>query len=414
MDASEEKVEERARILVVGGGFGGLFTALGLAGAGHVTLVSNEDHFLHAPLLYEYLSGEVEAWHIAPHYKELLDERVEFVQGAVTDVDFDAREVTIAGRVRRFRYDYLVLAVGGVTNFWGVEGAEQNTLPFRKIRHADALRQRMIETLDSIQPDAAPQDARRAATFVVVGGGASGIELSTKMADLLRDAFERRGLRGEPRVVVIEMGKEIVPEMDADLRETIKKVLDEKRVETYTGTRVISVTPNGVEFEHEGERQTIEASGVVWTAGVRINPLVERLNVEKTRQGLIVVAPTLQVRDHSEVFALGDNAYFPNVPPSLAGTAQLAFQQSKTVAANIQALIDGSVPSAGHFEELGEAVSLGTDYAAVLVQGHVVGGQLARQARYALYTLRLPTWQQRLRVGAAWFFGGKAPRPLGL
>src|SRR2546421_5139184 len=169
--------DEQARILIVGGGFGGVFTALELAGAGEVTLVSSEDHFLFKPMLYEYLSGEVEAWHIAPHYKELLDERVEFVQGAVTDVDFDAREVTVAGRVRRFQYDYLALAVGGVTNFWGIEGAEQNSLPFRKIRHADALRGRMIETLDSIQPDAAPQDARRAATFVIVGGGASGVEL---------------------------------------------------------------------------------------------------------------------------------------------------------------------------------------------------------------------------------------------
>ncbi len=100
--------------------------------------------------------------------------------------------------------------------------------------------------------------------------------------------------------------------------------------------------------------------------------------------------------------------------PSLAGTAQLAYQQSRAVARNVQALIDGSVPSAGHFEELGEAVSLGTDDAAVLLQGHVVSGRLARQARFALYTLRLPTWHQRLRVGAAWFFGGKAPRPLGL
>src|SRR5436189_186856 len=94
-------------------------------------------------------------------------------------VDERARIVIIGG------------AVGGVTNFWGVEGAEQNTLPFRKIRHADDLRRRMIEALDHIPPDAAPQDARRAATFVIVGGGASGVELSTKMADLLRDAFRR-------------------------------------------------------------------------------------------------------------------------------------------------------------------------------------------------------------------------------
>lgn len=414
MDASEEKAEERARIVVVGGGFGGLFTALGLAGAGEVTLVSNEDHFLHTPLLYEYLSGEVEAWHIAPPYRDLLDDKIRVVQGAVTNVDLDRKEVEVAGRVRRLRYDYLVLAVGGVTNFWGVEGAEEHTLPFRKIRHADDLRARMIEVLDRIQPDAAPQDARRAATFVIVGAGASGVELSTKMADLLHDAFRRRGLRGEPRVVVVEMGKNAVPGMGEDIRSVVEDVMAEKRVELFTETRVVRVTREGVELEHAGERQTIGAAGVVWTAGVRVNPLVERLEVEKTKNGHVVVAPTLQVRGRPEVFALGDIANFPSVPPTLAGTAQLALQQARHVARSVQELIDGSVPSAGHFEELGEAVSLGTDDAAVLVEGRVVSGKLARQARFALYTTRLPTWHHRLRVGAAWFFGGKSPRPLGL
>jgi NADH dehydrogenase len=414
MDASEETFEERARILVVGGGFGGLFTALGLAGAGDVTLVTADDHFLHSPLLYEYLSGEVEAWHIAPHYRELLDDKVDFVQGAVTDVDFDRREVAVAGRVRRLGYDYLVLAVGGITNFWGVEGAEAHALPFRKIRHADDLRRRMIDALDRIPPDAAPQDARRAATFVVVGGGASGVELATKMSDLLRDAFRRRGLRGEPRVVLVEMGRQVVPGMDAELRAAVEGVLAEKRVEIFSETKVVEVQRRGVVLEHAGERETIGAQGVVWTAGVRVNPLVERLAVEKTRGGLLVVEPTLQVRGRPEVFALGDNAYFPNVVPSLAGTAQIAFQQSALVARNVQELIDGGAPSAGHFEELGEAVSLGTDDAAVLTAGRVVTGELARQARFALYTTRLPTWHHRLRVGAAWFFGGKSPRPLGL
>ena len=414
MDASEERAEERARILVVGGGFGGLFTALGLAGAGDVTLVANEDHFLHTPLLYEYLSGEVEAWHIAPRYDELLGDGVNFVQGAVTDVDFDRREVTVAGRVRKLAYDYLVLAVGGVTNFWGIEGAEQYALPFRKIRHADDLRARMIAALDRIPPDAAPQDARRAATYVVVGGGASGVELSTKMSDLLRDAFRRRGLRGEPRVVVVEMGGHVVPGMGDDLRAAVEGVLAEKRVELFTETKVVRVLRGGVELEHAGARETIEAAGVVWTAGVRVNPLVERLDAEKTQRGLLVVERTLQLRGRPEVFVLGDIAYFPDVVPSLAGTAQIAFQQSKLVERNVQELIDGGVPAAGHFEELGEAVSLGTDDAAVLTAGRVVTGELARQARFALYTTRLPTWHHRLRVGAAWFFGGKSPRPLGL
>ena len=140
MDAKDEKEPERARIVVVGGGFGGLFTAMGLASAGQVTLVGSEDHFLHSPMLYEYLSGEVEAWHIAPHYRELLDDGVSYIHGAVTGVDFEAREVEVAGRLRRLPYDYLVLSVGAVTNFWGIEGADKYAMPFRKIRHADDLR----------------------------------------------------------------------------------------------------------------------------------------------------------------------------------------------------------------------------------------------------------------------------------
>lgn len=415
MDASEERDPQPARIVVIGGGFGGLFTALGMARAGEVTLITNEDHFLHSPMLYEYLSGEVEAWHIAPTYRELLgDERMRLVQGAVVNVDFDAKEVEVAGRVRRLAYDYLVLAVGGVTNFWGVEGAEKNAMPFRKLRHADDLRQRMIEALDRVQPDAAPQDARRAATFVVVGAGASGVELATKMSDLLTDAFRRRGFRGEPRVVVVEMGDQVVPGMADDIRRVVEEALRERRIELHTRARVVKVSEDGAVIEHEGEQTEIEASGVIWTAGVRVNPLVEKLNVERDRRGLIVVEPSLQVRGREGVFAVGDIALFTDIPPSLAGTAQLAFQESALVAANVQALIDGGVPSRGHFQELGEAVSLGTADAAVLAAGQVVTGPLARQARFALYTTRLPTWQHRLKVGAAWFFGGKTPRPLGL
>ncbi|HJU52939.1 MAG TPA: FAD-dependent oxidoreductase, partial [Pyrinomonadaceae bacterium] len=134
---------KQARILIIGGGFGGLFTALDVAGAGAVTLVSPEDHFLFTPMLYEYLSGEVEAWHIAPQFKELLDESVRVVRGEVTNIDLDAREVGITGRSSPLAYDVLVLAAGGITNYWNIEGAEEHALPFRTLAHADALRRRM-------------------------------------------------------------------------------------------------------------------------------------------------------------------------------------------------------------------------------------------------------------------------------
>jgi demethylphylloquinone reductase len=400
------------KILIIGGGFGGLFSALELAGTGEVTLVSDEDHFLFKPMLYEYLSGEVDAWHIAPDCKELLDERVRFVRGLVTTIDLKARAVTVAGRSEPISYDVLVLGLGGVTNFAGVEGAEQYAFPFRKLVDANHLRRRMTEALDRVQPDAAPQDARSALTFAVVGGGASGVELSTKMADLLQDALRRRALQGEPRVLVIEMSDHVVPGMGEEMRKFVEQALFASRVEVHTQTRVVRVAPNSITIEHNHEQTELSTAAVVWVAGVRVNPLVEQLEIEKDRRGLIVVEPTLQVRGHENVFALGDIAFYENVAPTLAGTAQLAFQQAGLLAANVQRLVEGRELKSKHFVELGEAVSLGTERAAVLTAGKVIGGPLARQARFALYTQRLPTWHHRLRVGASWFFEGTTPRPL--
>ena len=400
------------RILILGGGFGGLFTALELAGTGDVTLVSDEDHFLFTPMLYEYLSGEVEEWHIAPKYGELLDERVHCVKSQILEIDLASKSVSLAENSQRLEYDILVLAVGGVTNFVGVQGAEEFTIPFRKIVHADKLRNRMVEALDQVPPDMPPQDVRRALTFAVVGAGASGVELSTKMADLLRDAFQRRALPGEPRVLVLEMGDKVVPGMGDQIRGYVEDALRKSRVEVHTLTRVISLTSNSLTFEHQGTREQLETAAVVWTGGVRMSPLVEQLDVDKTTKGLLMVKPTLQLSSYDNVFALGDIAFYADATPTLAGTAQLAFQEASLAADNVKALLSGKELRSRHFEELGEAVSLGTERAAVLTGGKAFGGPLARQARFALYTSRLPTWHHRLRVGASWFLGGTTPRPL--
>lgn len=399
------------RIVIIGGGFGGLFTALELAGSADVTLVTDDDHFVFTPMLYEYFSGEVEAWHIGPRYNELLDDNVRLVVAAATDIDLDAQTVSLANR-EPLHYDVLVLAVGGVTNYAGVEGAEEFSIPFRKIAHADTLRHRMVAALDRIPPEMPPQDVKRELTFALVGAGASGCELSTKMADLLVDAFKRRALHGEPRVLLLEMGDKVVPGMGQQIREFVEAALLQSHVEVHTLTRVVQVTSDGVTFEHAGNQEHIQTAGVVWLGGVRMNPLVERLDVEKNRRGLLIVKPTLQLSQHDNAFALGDIALYPDATPTLAGTAQLAFQQAHLAVRNVKALLEDKELQSKHFEELGEAISLGTERAAVLTGGKAFGGALARQARFALYTSRLPTWHHRLRVGASWFFEGTAPRPL--
>ena len=400
------------KVLVVGGGFGGLFTAIELHGAAEITLVSETHNFCFRPLLYEYFSGEVEAWHIAPDYKELLDESVNFVRGTVDSIDFAGKKAVVSTRSEPIEYDALVLAVGGTTNFWNVPGAEEFAVPFRDIADADTLRNRMIKALDSVSPTAAPQDAREKLTFAVIGGGASGVELATKMSDLLTDAFARRGLRGEPHVLLIEMSDRTVPGMGDDVREYVEKTLLEKHIDVHLETKVLEVKENSIVCEHDGKQTEIETVAAVWTAGVRVNPLVEKLDLAKGKNNLIVTRPTMQARDYDDVFVLGDIAKVENIAPKLAGTAQLAFQESTLAARNIRAFLDGRKLKTKEFEELGEALSLGTHNAAVLVAGNVVGGALARDARFALYTSRLPTWHHRLKVGASWFFEGTTPKPL--
>src|SRR3989441_11982498 len=403
---------KKAHTVIVGGGFGGLFSALDLAGTGDVTLISDEDHFLFSPMLYEYFSGEVEKWHIAPNHEELLDERVNFIRDEVTNIDLESRSVTLKNQSESLSYDVLVVAPGGVTNYAGVPGAEEFSIPFRKIAHADTLRLRMVDALDHVPPDLPPQDTQRALTFAVVGAGASGVELATKMADLLRDAVKRRALHGEPRVLVIEMADRLVPGMGQEIRRYVEDALEATRVEVHTETSVVKVTASGITLQHQNAHTEIETAAVVWVAGVRVNPLIEQLAIEKDRRGLIIVQPTLQVRGHENVFALGDIAFYQDVVPTLSGTAQLAFQQSSLLARNVKAFVEGRELKSKHFVELGEAVSLGTERAAVLSAGKVIGGPLARQARFAMYTSRLPTWHHRLRVGASWFFEGTEPRPL--
>jgi NADH dehydrogenase len=320
--------------------------------------------------------------------------------------------VVVANRSDPIPYDVLVLALGGVTNYAGVSGAEEFAIPFRKLAHADRLRQRMIDALDHIPPSLPPQDVREALTFAVVGGGASGIELSTKMADLLREAFRRRALHGEPRVLVIEMGDRVVPGMGDEIREFVEQALLESRVEVHTETRVTGVGAHSITLEHAGTQRELQTAAVVWVAGVRPNPLLEKLDIEKDRRGLIMVEPTLQVPGRDHVFALGDIALFKDVVPTLAGTAQLAFQEASLLGRNVRAFQAGEKLHTKRFVELGEALSLGTDRAAILAGGQVLSGALARQARFAMYTSRMPTWHHRLRVGASWFFGGTTPRPL--
>ena len=200
--------------------------------------------------------------------------------------------------------------------------------------------------------------------------------------------------------------------MGEEIRKVVEHALEDYRIEAHTETRVVRVSKDSITLEHNQQLTEIQTAGVVWVAGVRPGPLAESLDVERDRRGLMLVEPTLQLSRHKNVFALGDVAFYADVVPTLAGTAQLALQEARLCARNVRAFIKGGELKSKHFVELAEAVSLGTEHAAVLTAGKVISGPLARQARFAMYTARLPTWHHRLLVGSSWFFEGTSPRPL--
>src|SRR5262249_16330675 len=154
----------------------------------------------------------------------------------------------------------------------------------------------------------------------------------------------------------------------------VERELHRHRIEVHTRTRVAHVTKTGLTLEHNGRETEISAAGVVWVAGVQVNPAIENLKVEKDKRGLIIAEPTLQVRGHQNGFALGDIAFYSDVAPTLAGTAQLALQQAHLCARNVRALLNSEELKTRHFVELGEALSLGTEHAAVLSAGKVMAG----------------------------------------
>jgi NADH dehydrogenase len=208
------------------------------------------------------------------------------------------------------------------------------------------------------------------------------------------------------------MGKNVVPAMGEGIRSHAEKGLKDARIEIHTETKVLEVRKDGLLAEHNGVQTDFKAAATIWTAGVKVNPLIEKLDLPKDKHGLILADKTLQVQGHENVFVLGDIAKVEDIDHKLEGTAQLANQESKLLADNIKAFLKGRELKSRAFHELGEALSLGTEHAAVLVGSMAYSGPLAREARFSLYTQRLPTWQHRLKVGSSWFFEGTMPQSL--
>ncbi|MBG1271677.1 NAD(P)/FAD-dependent oxidoreductase [Nostoc sp. WHI] len=384
--------QQTSRICILGGGFGGLYTALRLSQLPwestqkpEIVLVDQSDRFLFSPLLYELLTGELQTWEIAPPFEELLQGTgVRFYQGVVSGIDIDQQRINLH-QGPEIPYDRLVLALGGETPLDLVPGAASYGYAFRTISDAYRLEERLrfLEESDA--------DKIRVA---IVGAGYSGVELACKLAD-------RLGERGRFRIV--EIADQILRTSPEFNREAAKKALEARGVFLDLETKVESIEQNTISLEYKNQLDTIPVDLVIWTVGTRVAPVVKSLSLKQNQRGQISTTSTLQVLDHPEIFALGDLADTHDAEgQQVPATAQAAFQQADYAAWNIWATLTNRPLLPFHYQQLGEMMALGKDNATLTGLGIKLDGPLAYIARRIAYLYRLPTLDHQLKVGFNW------------
>lgn len=389
---SSPSIETTPRICILGGGFGGLYTALRLdqlpwdeGQNPEIILIDQSDRFVFLPLLYELVTEELATWEIAPRFVDLLQNtRVRFCQGQVAQVDLPQQRVTLAGG-QEFRWDRLVLALGSETPMAGVPGAADHAIPFRTVQDVERLKARLD------QLEAGPGEKIRVA---IVGAGYSGIELACKLAD-------RLGERG--RVRLIERDDQILRHSPDFNRESALQSLEDRGVWLDLETTVAAIAAESLDLEYRGHRDSIPVDVVLWTVGSQVVPLVQSLDLPRNAQHQITVEPTLQVVGHPHIFALGDaaqgqDATGQRIPP----TAQAAFQQADYAGWNVWASLGDRPLLPFRYLHLGEMMALGVDTATVSGLGLSLNGYLAHGMRRLAYLYRMPTLEHQVRVGLNW------------
>ncbi|MBE7381345.1 MAG: NAD(P)/FAD-dependent oxidoreductase [Leptolyngbya sp. SIO1E4] len=384
--------ESAQRICILGGGFGGLYTALRLNSLPwnpsepvEIVLVDQRDRFLFLPLLYELVTGELQTWEVAPPYAELLaGTQVRFVQSAVDAVNLADQQVMLSiGET--LPYDRLVLALGGETPMDIVPGVSEFGIAFRTVQDAYHLQARLRELETS--------EAEKI-RVAVVGGGYSGVELACKVADRLGD-------RG--RVRLIERGNDILLSSTEFNRKAAQQALSERGIWIDIETMVENVTADTITLRYRDQVDELPVEVVLWTVGTRVVPLIQSLDLPCNQRQQILVQPTLQVLDHPEIYALGDLADCKDATgQQVPSTAQSALQQADYAGWNLWASLTHRPPLPFRYQHLGEMMTLGVDNATLTGLGVRLDGVMGHVARRLTYLYRMPTLEHQIRVGLNW------------
>jgi len=407
------------RVLVLGGGFAGVRTAvelekrLGRRRDVEIWLVSRENFMLFTPLLPEACSGVLEPRHVVSPLRGMLRHASSWaITAEVERIDVDARTVTVLGGdgdEHHLHYDTLVLALGGVTHTFGIPGVAEYAAGMKTLADAFGLRNRMIEMLE--RADLEEDEASRAAqlSFVVGGGGFSGVETAGEMEEFLRRVRRRYYPKIDPswiRTYLVELNDRLLPEMPAEMGEYARSRLTRRGFDVRLGTAIREVREDAVVVARGDATETIPARTVVWTGGVRPAPIVSEAGVEVDKAGRAVTRPTMET-SREGVYAIGDCAAIPDVDGQEgarhAPTAQNAVREARRLAANIVARIDGGSPIPFRYRPLGQLASIGHHTGIGVVFGIRVRGWLAWFMWRGYYWWQTPGINRKLRVAIDWF-----------
>ncbi len=338
-------------IIIIGAGFGGMETARRLANAPvRITLIDKQNYHLFQPLLYQVAIAGLLPAQIAYPVRTIFrkQKNLSFQMGEVTEVNLEARYVKMDGSV--IAYDYLVIAVGGQTNFFGLESVERNSFDLKNIESAVETRNHLLAVFERASREADAEKRRALLTFVVVGGGPTGVETAGALAELNRHVMTKDYPTMElndVRVLLLEAGSSVMPAYPLELRKATFDLLRSKRVEIMLNTKLVDYNGEEVTLA-DGAR--IPTSTLIWTAGVRAAGLADRLGARQAGSGRIVTEATLQLPGHPEVFVIGDAAYVENgggQPLPMLST--VALQQGKATADNLLRIIRGGPPAPFHY-----------------------------------------------------------------
>jgi len=400
------------RVVIVGGGFAGVTTALELAkrGAGilpvQITLLSEQNFFLFTPMLAEAATGAVESRHVLYAIRPLCGAwGIEFGEMSVEAIDLEKRRLTARHRRSRVRqqvhYDTLVLALGASPNVAIVPGAAEHALTFKGVGDAVRIRNRVIDLFEAAALTDDPWLRRGLLTFIVVGAGHAGTELMAALEELTRGILPRH-YPSIPKddVRLILVGSAILPQTSTNLAAYAKEQLLRRGIELET-TRAAGVSAEGLTL---ADGRLIHSRLVIWTAGNRVNPVVADLPIAKLRDGRLKVNEFFEVEGTPGIYALGDNAaqIDRHTGEPYVATAQVAVRQARALAAVLEAELTGRQKKPFRFRVLGEMVPLSRRTAVADLKGIKLVGFPAWFLWKTVYMLKLPTLAARLRVVLDW------------